>query len=384
MINRLDYAKRIVIKIGSALLVDSDSGEVRRAWLDSLINDIVLLRSRGQEIILVSSGAVALGRRALGLNTGSSRLDELQAAAAVGQIGLAHAWQDALSSHGIMLAQILLTLDDTERRKRYLNARTTMSTLLSLGVIPVINENDTVATSELRYGDNDRLAARVASMMSADCLVLLSDIDGLYDSDPSQNPQARFLSEVLDITAEIEAMGGAAVTDMGSGGMATKISAARIAVDAGCHMVIASGKPERPLQAIVQGGRCTWFPALNTPVAARKRWIAGSLRPHGTFIIDAGAVTALTSGSSLLPAGVIAVEGEFERGDAVYVKGPDGEEVARGLAAYDSDEAQQLKGHKSSEIEALLGYRGRDELMHRDDMVLKVDKRPKPPLKGTA
>jgi glutamate 5-kinase len=374
MMSRLDYAKRIVIKIGSTLLVDAGSGEIRRPWLHGLADDILRLRGRGQEIILVSSGAVALGRRVLSLAR-SNRVDEAQAAAAVGQVGLVHAWQEALKPHGVTAAQILLTLDDTERRRRYLNARNTMSTLLSLGVIPVINENDTVATSELRYGDNDRLAARVASMMSADCLVLLSDIDGLYASDPTTDKDAHFYAEVKEITPEIEAMAGTSRTDMGSGGMATKIAAARIAVDAGCHMVIASGRLQHPLRAIAEGARCTWFPARATPVAARKRWIAGSLKPQGALIVDAGAASALAGGRSLLPAGIKAIEGEFERGDAVQIKTLEGEEIARGLAAYDSDEARLLMGHKSSEIETLLGYRGRDEMIHRDDMVFKADKR---------
>jgi glutamate 5-kinase len=318
----------------------------------------------------VSSGAIALGRRQLKLPSGALKLEESQAAAAVGQIALAEAYTRVMADHGIKVAQVLLTLGDTEQRRRYLNARATLSTLLSLGALPVINENDTVATAEIRFGDNDRLAARVASMLGADCLVLLSDIDGLYASDPRTNKTAEFLSEINDITPEIDAMAGVATSGMGSGGMVTKIMAARIATGAGCHMAIVNGRVMSPLHAVEGGARCTWFKAKASPMAARKQWILGALSPHGALVIDDGAAKALSSGRSLLPAGVVAVEGEFERGDAVVVKDTSGHELARGLVAYGADDARRILKRKTAEIEALLGYRGRDEMIHRDDLVL--------------
>jgi glutamate 5-kinase len=366
----ITQAARLVVKIGSALLVDQESGQLRRAWLDALIDDIAAGRARGQEVLIVSSGAIALGRRRLGLERGPLKLEESQAAAANGQIQLAHAYQESLARHGIAVAQILLTIDDTEERRRYLNARSTLATLLRLGAVPVINENDTVATSEIRFGDNDRLAARVAAMVSADCLVLFSDIDGLYSADPAADPKAAFIAEVGEITAEIEAMAGLTRSDVGRGGMVTKLAAGRIALAAGCRMAIASGKGLHPLRAIEQDARCTWFVPRANPMTARKQWIAGSLKPAGSLTLDAGAVTALRAGKSLLPAGVIAVDGSFERGDAVIVKSPDGAELARGLSAYSTADARRILGHKSGEIEALLGYRGRDEMIHRDDLVL--------------
>jgi glutamate 5-kinase len=363
-------ARRVVVKIGSALLVDDASGTLRRTWLDALADDVARLRARGQDVVIVSSGAIALGRRQLGIARGPLRLEESQAAAAVGQIRLAHAYQDALAAHRIRVAQILLTLRDTERRRRYLNARGTMNTLLKLGAVPIVNENDTVATNEIRYGDNDRLAARVAQVVSADCLVLLSDVDGLYTADPVRDPTARFLPTVDEITPEIEAMAGASSTDMGSGGMTTKLMAARIAVGAGCHMAIASGKVDHPLRAIEDGARCTWFIPRETPLAARKQWIAGGLRPQGAVHIDAGAVKALCEGRSLLPAGVTAVEGIFERGDAVVILGPDGRAVARGLAGYSADDARAIRGRRTGEVEAILGHPPRSAMVHRDDLVL--------------
>jgi len=367
---RLVRARRVVVKVGSSLLVDPASGRVNRAWLESLAADVARLRGRGQDVVLVSSGAIALGRRQLGLPPGKLRLEESQAAAAVGQIRLAHAWKDVLDGHGITVAQVLLTFGDTEQRRRYLNARSTLNTLLALGAVPVINENDTVATAEIRYGDNDRLAARVAQMLSADCTVLLSDVAGLYTADPGRDPQARFLPEVEDIDAGIEAMAGGPGSALGSGGMATKVEAARIAVGAGCHLCIASGRVLHPLQAIESGGRCTWFPAREKPVAVRKQWIAATLKAAGEFVIDEGAAAALARGKSLLPAGVVAVQGRFDRGDTVRVTGPDGRELARGLSAYSSEDARRIRGRRSAEIEALLGYRGRDEIIHRDDMVV--------------
>ena len=363
-------AKRIVIKIGSVLLVEQATGTIHRTWLNALADDIAGLVRGGSEIVLVSSGAIAVGRRHLGLTRGTLKLEESQAAAATGQIRLAHAYQETLARHDITVAQVLLTLDDTEERRRHLNARGTLTTLLRLGTVPVINENDTVATSEIRFGDNDRLAARVAAMMNADALVLLSDIDGLYSADPKVDPDAKFIAEVSAITPEIEAMAGRAQPGHSSGGMVTKLAAARIAVGAGCRMAIADGRELHPLAAIQNGARATWFLSQVEPRSARKRYIAASLKSAGTLILDEGARRALGAGKSLLPAGVTAVEGAFQRGDAVVLRGLDGAEIARGLSAYSAADARRIIGHKSREIEAILGYRGREELVHRDDMVL--------------
>jgi len=367
---RLARAKRVVIKIGSALLVEKSTGRVNRAWLEALATDIAALRARGQEVVIVSSGAIALGRRQLGLAPGRLKLEESQAAAAVGQIRLAHAWKEVLEQHDCSVAQMLLTLGDTEERRRYLNARGTLNTLLKLGAIPVINENDTVATAEIRYGDNDRLAARVAQMASADCLVLLSDVDGLYTADPTRDATARFIAEVTAITPEIEAMAGGSASDVGSGGMATKVLAGKIALAAGCTMCVAAGREQHPLQRIEAGARCTWFVSRTSPRTVRKQWIAGLLKPAGVLHVDAGAARALRGGKSLLPAGVTRVEGRFDRGDAVVVRDADGAEIARGLSAYSSEDARRASGRRSQELEAILGYRGRDELIHRDDLVL--------------
>jgi len=367
---RLIEARRVVVKVGSALLVDGEKGRLNRTWLESFAADIAHLRRRGQEVILVSSGAIALGRRHLGLSAGPLKLEESQAAAAVGQIRLAHAYKELLEAHDITVAQILLTLGDTEQRRRYLNARGTLQTLLSLGAVPVINENDTVATAEIRYGDNDRLAARVAQMTGADCLVLLSDIDGLYTANPHQNPEAELISRVLDITPAIEAMAGGTSSGFGTGGMQTKIAAAKIAVGAGCHLCIAKGATQHPLKRIEEGARCTWFVPSSTPSAARKQWIAGTLRPAGAINVDEGAVRALLQGKSLLPAGVTRAVGRFDRGDTVSIVGPDSLEVARGICAYSDSDTARIMGRKSAEIENLLGFRGRDEIVHRDDLVL--------------
>ncbi len=367
---RLATRRRLVVKIGSALLTDEASGEIRRSWLDALADDVAVLVAGGCEVLLVSSGAISVGRRRLGLTRGRLKLEEQQAAAAAGQIRLAHAYQETLARHGITVAQILLSLDDTEERRRHLNARSTLATLLRLGALPVINENDTVATSEIRFGDNDRLAARVAAMIGAEALVLLSDIDGLYERDPRLDPQAPLVPVVAEITPAIEAMAGEAPPGYSSGGMVTKIAAARIAVGAGCDMAIADGRVMNPLRALDAGGRATWFRSRTTPRTARKHYIAGSLKPAGRVVLDAGALNALRRGKSLLPAGVTAVAGAFERGDAVVVCDAEGREVARGLIAYSADDARRIIGHKSSEIEALLGYRGREELIHRDDLVL--------------
>ena len=366
----LTQARRIVVKVGSALLVDAESARVNRAWLETLVEDLLRLRRRGQRVILVSSGAIALGRRRLGLKHGTLRLEESQAAAAVGQIRLAHAYKELLESNDVTVAQVLLTLEDSERRRRYLNARATLESLLGLGALPVINENDTVATAEIRYGDNDRLAARVAQMTGADCLVLLSDVAGLYSADPNRDPTARLLQEVRHITPEIEAMAGRAASALGSGGMAAKIAAARIALAAGCHMCIAAGAARHPLRRIEEGGECTWFVPTATPAAARKQWIAGTLRPAGAITIDAGALRALLEGRSLLPAGVTGARGRFDRGDTVSVLAADGVEIARGIIAYSDTDAARIMGRKTSEIAEILGFRGRDEMIHRDDLVL--------------
>jgi glutamate 5-kinase len=365
----LATARRLIVKIGSSLLVDEASGNLRRSWLEALSEDIARCRARGQQVLIVSSGAIAVGRRHLGLTGRALRLEEKQASAATGQIRLAHAYQEILAPHGITVAQILLTPEDTEERRRHLNARATLNQLLALGAVPVINENDTVATAEIRFGDNDRLAARVAQMVSADTLVLLSDIDGLYTADPRKDPTASLIPVVHELTPEIEAMAGEAATGYSSGGMVTKLIAARIAMAAGCRMVIAMGKRMHPLAAIEAGAPATWFVPTAEPKTARKRWIAGALNPVGVLIVDDGAAAALKAGKSLLPAGLAGIEGEFERGDAVIVRTRGGAEAARGLSAYSSADARRIAGHKSSEIAGILGYRGRDEIIHRDDLV---------------
>jgi glutamate 5-kinase len=370
MIPSLRGARRIVVKIGSALIVDADTAAPREAWLATLADDIAALAARGAEVIVVSSGAIALARRQLGLTAPKLRLEEKQAAAAVGQIRLAQAWSAALSARDLTAAQLLLTLDDTEDRRRYLNARATLTTLLALRCIPVINENDTVATAEIRFGDNDRLAARVAEMLQADVLILLSDIDGLYTADPRKNTAAAHIPEVAALTPEIDAMGGEPPPGYSSGGMRTKLAAARIATGAGCAMAITLGHTPHPLRALEEGARCTWFLPTTDARTARKNWIAGHLAAQGALTIDAGAARALKAGSSLLPAGITAVTGAFERGDAVEILGPDGARLARGLAAYGAADAARLKGHRSEDFEALLGFRGRDEAVHRDDLVL--------------
>jgi len=364
-------AKRIVVKIGSALLADRETGALKAAWLASLVDDVASLATQGKEIVLVSSGAIALGRHALKLPKGALELEQSQAAAAVGQIGLAHAYQELARARGLVAAQILVTLGDTEQRRRYLNARHTIETLLALKAIPVVNENDTVATTEIRYGDNDRLSARVASMVSADCLVLLSDVDGLYTAPPGSKQAGKRLDLVTAITSDIEAMAGDAGTELSKGGMKTKIEAAKVATGAGTHMVIASGKIENPLQAIADGAACTWFLASSDPVTAKKRWIAGQLEPKGHIYVDAGAEKALAAGKSLLPAGVARIEGSFDRGDAVVIRSSDGRELGRGLISYAKVDAERIIGKKSSEIAAILGVSRCDELIHRDDMALK-------------
>jgi len=362
--------RRIVVKVGSSLLVDAQAGRLKEAWLASLTADLAALHRDKRDLLVVSSGAIALGRAVLKLPGGPLKLEDSQAAAAVGQIALARTWTEALSRHDITAGQILVTLGDTEERRRYLNARSTIDTLLQWRAVPIINENDTVATSEIRYGDNDRLAARVATMVSADVMVLLSDVDGLYDAPPDTIPSARHVPYVARITPEIEAMAGAAGSELARGGMQTKLEAARIATNAGTHMVIASGRIEHPLRAIAEGARCTWFLTAANPVTARKKWIGGALEPKGTLTIDAGAVAALRRGKSLLPAGVVRVDGAFARGDAVVIRGPDGAEIGRGLCAYDAEDAQKIVGRSSADIAAILGFSGRAEIVHRDDLVV--------------
>ena len=368
----LATSKRLVVKIGSSILVDEARGEIRHDWLNALTDDVAHLHKRGCEVVLVSSGAIRLGRTHLKLAPGPLRLEESQAAAATGQIQLAHAYQAALARHGITVAQVLLTLDDSEERRRYLNARQTMATLLGLKAVPVINENDTVATDEIRFGDNDRLGARVAEMISADTLVLLSDIDGLYTGDPRTDASATFIPEIREITPEIEAMGGNAASEMSNGGMVTKLMAGRIAMAAGCRMAIADGRAVGALGALLDGKtRCSWFLPEASPLSARKKWIKGSLKTAGALTIDDGAVRALSAGKSLLPAGVTTIEGDFRRGDVVDVKDRAGHVLARGLVAYAAEDARRIAGRKSAEIERLLGFRGRDEIVHRDDLVVE-------------
>jgi glutamate 5-kinase len=363
-------ARRIVVKIGSALLADRDTGKLKSDWLASMMDDVAALAQAGKEIVLVSSGAIALGRHTLKLPKGPLELEQSQAAAAVGQISLAHAYQEMAQARGLIAAQILLTLGDTEERRRYLNARHTIEKLLALKAIPVVNENDTVATTEIRYGDNDRLSARVASMVSADCLVLLSDIDGLYTAPPNDDPNATHIPLVTEITSEIEAMAGDAGTELSKGGMKTKVEAGKIALGAGTNMVITTGKIMHPLRAIADGAKVTWFLAKSDPITAKKRWIAGQLEPAGQITVDAGAEKALLSGKSLLPAGVTRVEGDFDRGDAVIIRSSDGRELGRGLIAYTKSDAARIIGKKSGAISEILGYEGPDTLIHRDDMAL--------------
>ena len=363
-------AKLVVVKVGSALLVDGAKGELRREWLTSLCADVAALKREGVRVVLVSSGSIALGRRLLKLAPGTLRLEESQASAAAGQVRLAEAYADMFASLGIVAAQVLLTFGDTEERRRYLNARATLGTLVELGAVPVINENDTVATAEIKFGDNDRLGARVASMMGADRLVLLSDVDGLYTANPGIDASATHIPEVTAITPEIEGMAGDSISGFGRGGMTSKLIAAKIAMGAGCDVILAKGETLSPLAAIRKGARHTIFRASTSPAVARKRWIAGVLRPEGALVIDEGAVRALKEGKSLLPAGIRQIDGRFERGDAVLIKDRDGREVARGLAAYNASDAERIAGKRTVEIEAILGYRGRDEMIHRDDLIL--------------
>ena len=363
----LTLARRLVIKIGSALLVGPDG--LNGDWLRGLCDDVAAWRAKGIDVVLVSSGSIALGRRVLDLAPGALPLEQAQAAAAVGQIRLARAYEEALAPHGVKTAQVLLTLEDSADRRRYLNSRATMQTLLGLGVVPIVNENDTVATDEIRYGDNDRLAAQIAVTCGADQLLLLSDVDGLYTANPKTDPAARHLPVIDRLTPEIEAMGGDPVSGLSKGGMKTKLMAARTAVAGGCAMVIAEGSVLRPLSAVAEGARCSWFLPEGDPQAARKRWIA-AMKPKGTLIVDQGAADALCRGKSLLPAGIRAVEGDFGRGDPVAIRGPLGQTLGAGLTRYTAEESRRIAGHRSAEIETLLGYPGRAALIHRDDMAL--------------
>ncbi len=362
--------QRIVIKVGSSLLIDAQAGQVKEAWLASLVEDVAALHGEKRDLLIVSSGSIALGRAVLKLPRGPLKLEESQAAAAVGQIALARTWSEALGRHGIGAGQILVTLGDTEERRRYLNARSTIAKLLEWRAVPVINENDTVATNEIRYGDNDRLAARVATLASADLLILLSDVDGLYDAPPGSSAHAKLIPVVERITADIEAMAGAPASELSKGGMQTKIEAAKIATTGGTHMVIGSGRIDHPLRAIADAAPTTWFLAHGNPVTSRKKWIAGTLEPKGTLTIDAGAVAALRRGNSLLPVGVIRIDGQFARGDAVIVRGPDGAEIGRGLIAYDAGDAEKVRGRPSADIALVLGAGGRAAMIHRDDLAL--------------
>jgi glutamate 5-kinase len=367
---RLGQFNRIVVKVGSSLLVDRAAGALKQAWLDALVEDLAAAHARGADLIVVSSGAIALGRTILGLPKGALRLEDSQAAAAVGQIALARAWSQALHEKGIVAGQVLLTLNDTEERRRYLNARETLARLSAMRAVPVINENDTVATSEIRYGDNDRLAARVATMASADLLILLSDIEGLYTAPPKDDPAATLIPVVERITPAIEAIAGGAASELSRGGMRTKIEAGRIATQAGVHMVIADGRVMHPIARVGRGEPCTWFLTPSTPLQARKVWIGGTLEPKGAVTVDAGAARALAGGASLLPAGVLRVDGVFSRGDCVAIRDANGAEIGRGLIAYDALHAERIRGRNSRDIEAILGVAGRAEMIHRDDMAL--------------
>ena len=365
-----DDAKIIVIKVGSSLLVDEDQNAINTAWLSGIAADIARLKAAGKDVVVVSSGAIALGQRLLKINHNKLKLHEKQAAAATGQVLLAHAWMDALGAHQVQTAQILLSPDDTETRRKHLNARTTMMALLQLNAVPVVNENDTVATAEIRFGDNDRLAARVAAMMGADLLVLLSDVDGLYTANPNGDNSATHIGEIAQITPDIMAMAGPANAAYASGGMVTKLEAARIATSAGCQMIICNGQSPAPLSRLEAGARCTIFAAALSPHTARKQWIAGALTPKGTIRIDDGAARALRAGRSLLPAGVIAVSGQFERGDLIEIEDSAGLVIGHGLSSYGHRDAMAIRGHKSNKIESVLGYRERDEMIHADNLVM--------------
>jgi len=368
-VSQITNARRAVLKIGSALLVDDQSGNLREDWLKAFIADVAMLKSKGAKILIVSSGSIALGRRLLGLGTGTLSLEQSQGAAAVGQIRLARAYEESLVPHNLVAAQVLLTLEDSENRRRYLNARATVENLLDLGVVPIINENDTIATDEIRFGDNDRLAAQVAVMTSADLLILFSDVDGLHDSDPRQNPNAKLIERVEELSGQVNDMAEDAAAGMSKGGMKTKLMAARTASAAGCTMIIAKGNGAHPVAALLNGGACTLFSPRGDPKKARRQWI-GSMKPKGSIVVDAGAAKALCSGKSLLPAGVKRIDGEFGRGEPVSIHLEDGEVLGQGLARYTSNEAKKIHGKRSGEISEILGYPARSAMIHRDDMAL--------------
>ena len=366
----LNQAKTVVIKVGSAILVNHKLGSVNAAWLADLAKDIAALQAGGKKVVVVSSGAIALGQKQLNAKASRLKLEEKQAAAAIGQVQLASEWTNALGAHDLKTAQILLSPDDTEQRRRHLNARATLKTLIDNNIIPVVNENDTVATLEIRYGDNDRLAARVAQMVSADVLILLSDVDGFYTEDPHNNKNAQHIDEVSQIDDDLRAMAGPANEHFASGGMVTKIEAARIATQAGCHMVICNGTTSSPINAMLNGTRTTWFTARENPPQARKMWIAAGLNPVGTLVLDDGAIRAVRSGKSLLAAGITDVKGRFDRGDLVAVAQTDGSIAGRGIVNYNADDAHKIAGCNSREIQHILGYHGRDEVIHADDLVM--------------
>ncbi|MDC1035260.1 glutamate 5-kinase [Alphaproteobacteria bacterium] len=369
--NLIQKSNRIVIKIGSALLIDKNKGALKNKWLESLALDICDLIKLKKEVVVVSSGSIALGKKQLELNSNLT-LDEKQAAAATGQISLAHAWKEVMQEHGLNVAQILLAPDDTETRRKHLNARATLIKLLELGVIPVINENDTVSTEEIKFGDNDRLAARVAQMCSADLLILLSDINGLYSSDPNKNKNSTLIGEITEISREIESMAGPAHSKISSGGMITKIEAAKISMNAGCHMIICDGRLNNPLLKLQDSHTVfSWFKAKDNPLNLRKQWISGALQVKGKITIDDGATKAIKKGYSILPAGILSTEGDYEKGDLIKIVDQSKTFIGTGLTHFNNSEVELIKGSKSENIETILGYRGKDEVVHRDDLVLE-------------
>ena len=367
---KIEDTKRIVVKVGSSLLFDQDTNTLNSEWLISLAEDIKKLREKGKQIIIVSSGAIALGAKDLNLHMKELKMDMNQAVSSVGQIHLMSSYKSAFEKNEIKVSQILLTLDDTEQRRRSINARRTIDTLLNLNIVPIVNENDTIATTEIRYGDNDRLASRVAQISSADCLIMLSNINGLYSSDPKNDNEIKLIDKVTEINTEIEEMIGTSISETGKGGMKTKIQAAKTALLSGCHLAITNGTINHPITSLFNGRPCTWFVPSKTPLAARKQWIAGTMKPVGSLIIDEGATKALKNGSSLLPAGIKSIEGKFERGDVIEIKTIDKNIIGIGLSGYSASEAELIKGHKSDEIAKILSYSYREEMIHKDDLVL--------------
>jgi len=367
---KIEEVNRIVIKIGSSLLFDEETNKLNFDWLMSLAEDVKYLKNLNKEVVIVSSGAIALGAKDLAIEMKEMKLDINQAISAVGQIHLMSSFKAAFEKNEFKVSQILLTLDDTEQRRRSINARRTIDTSLKLGIVPIVNENDTIATTEIRYGDNDRLAARVAQILSADCLVLLSNVNGLYSSDPEDGEEIKLITNVSDIDEKIEKMVGNSISDYGKGGMKTKILAAKTALSAGCHLAITNGTINNPVQALFNGRPCTWFNPNKTPLAARKQWIVGTMKPVGSITVDAGAVEALKKGSSLLPAGMTNIQGNFERGDVIEVISDNNNKIAIGLAGYSAEDSKAIMGHKSDEIAKILSYSHREEMIHKDDLVL--------------